>query len=169
MDQDVEKYVRDCEMCNKNKPTNRKSAGLLAPLPIPGRPRESIGMDFIIHLPRTKAGYTALYVVVYRLTKLVHIVPTTDTATAANVAQLFLDAVFRNHGLPRNRVSDRDVKFTCSFWTAFCEQLGIKQKVSSAYHPETDGQTERTNRIIVDTMRHYISPMQDDGMSISLQ
>ena len=162
MEQDVEKYVRDCEMCNRNKPTNRKKAGLLAPLPIPGRPWESIGMDFITHLPRTKAGYTALYVVVDRLTKLVHIVPTTDTATAADVAQLFLDAVFKNHGLPRNIVSDRDVKFTSSFWTAFCEQVGIKLKMSSAYHPETDGQTERTNRIIVDMMRHYISPMQDD-------
>ena len=109
-------------------------------------------MDFITHLPRTKAGYNALYVVVDWLTKLVHIVPTTDTATAAvvHVAQLILDAVFRIHGLPRNTVSNRDVKFTSSFWTAFCEQVGIKLKMSSAYHPETDGHSERTNRIIVD-------------------
>jgi len=140
----VEKYVRDCEICNRNKPSNRKEAGLLAPLPIPGRIWESIGMDFITHLPRTKAGYTALYVVVERLTKLGHVVPTTDTATAADVAQLFLDAVFRNHGLPRNVMSDRDVKFTSSFWTAFCEQVGINLKMSSAYHPmaRLKGQTE---------------------------
>ena len=162
MEQDITQYVGNCEACGRNKPTNQKKAGLLAPLPIPGRPWESIGMDFITHLPRTKAGYTALYVVVDRLTKLVHMAPTTDTATAADVAQLFLDIVFRNHGLPRSIVSDRDVKFTSSFWTAFCEQVGIKLKMSSAYHPETDGQTERINRIIVDMMRHYISPTQDD-------
>ena len=100
--------------------------------------------------------------VVDGLTKLVHIVPTTDTATAANVAQLFLDTVLENHELPRSILSDRDVNFTSSFWTAFCEQMGIKLKMSSAYHPETDGQTERTNRIIVDMIRHYIGPMQDD-------
>jgi len=124
----VEKYVRECQMCNKNKPTNRNKARLLAPLSIPGRPWESIGMNFITHLPRTREEYIAQFVhtlVVDRLTKLVHIVPTTDTATAAHVAQLFLDAVLRNHGLPRNTVSDRDVKFTSSFWTAFCEQVGI--------------------------------------------
>ena len=77
---------------------------------------------FITHLPKTKARFTALYVVVDRLTKLVHIIPTTDTATAADVAQLFLDVIFRNHGLPKNIVSDRDVKFTSRFWAPFCEQ-----------------------------------------------
>jgi len=99
-------------MCSKNKPLNRKRAGLLSPLPIPGRPWESIGMDFTTHLPKTKAGYTALYVVLDKLTKLVHIAPTTDTATAADTAQLFLDMVTKNHGLPNNIGSDRDSKFT---------------------------------------------------------
>jgi len=101
-------------------------------------------MDFITHLPRTKAGYIALYVVVERLTELGHVIPTTGTATAAEVAQLFLDAVFRNNGLPRNIMSDRGVKFTSSFWTAFCEQVGINLKMSSAYHPmaRLKGQTE---------------------------
>ena len=89
-------------------------------------------MDFITHLPKTKTGYTALYVVIDRLTKLVHIAPTTNTATAADTAQLFLDMVFKHHGLPRNIVSDRDSKFTSSFWTSFCEQVGIKLKMSSA-------------------------------------
>ena len=159
---DVAQYVQDCEMCSRNKAPNTKKAGLLSPLPIPGRPWESIGMDFITHLPRTKAGYTALYVVVDRLTKLVHMTPTTDTATAADTAQLFLDMVFKHHGLPSSIVSDRDVKFTSSFWTSFCQQVGIKLKMSTAYHPETDGQTERMNRVIVDMLRHYISPTHDD-------
>ena len=137
-------------------------AGLLAPLPIPGKPWESIGMDFITHLPKTKSGYTALYVVIDRLTKLTHIGPTTHTATAEDTAQLFLDLVYKHHGLPQNIVSDRDVKFTSSFWNSFCEQVGVKLSMSSAYHPETDGQTERMNRVIVDMMRHYISPTHDD-------
>ena len=147
MEQDITKYVGDCEMCSRNKPTNQKKAGLLAPLPIPGKPWESIGMDFITHLPKTKSGYTALYVVIDRLTKLTHIAPTTDTATAEDTAQLFLDLVYKHHGLPQNIVSDRDVKFTSSFWNSFCEQVGVKLSMSSAHHPETDGQTERMNRV----------------------
>ena len=162
MEADVARYVGNCEMCTRNKSPNTKKAGLLAPLPFLGRPWESIGMDFITHLPKTKTGYTALYVVIDRLTKLVHIAPTTNTATAADTAQLFLDMVFKHHGLPRNIVSDRDVKFTSSFWASFCEQVGIKLKMSSAYHPQTDGQTERMNRVIVDMMRHYINPTHDD-------
>ena len=135
MEQDIIQYVQNCEMCSRNKPSNRKQAGLLSPLPIPGRPWESIGMDFITHLPKTQAGHTALYVVVDRLTKLVHIAPTTDNATAEETAQLFLDLIFKHHGLPRNIVSDMDVKFTSSFWRSFCEQVGVMLNMSSAYHP----------------------------------
>ena len=105
MGADVTRYVGNCEMCTRNKSPNTKKAGLLAPLPIPSRPWESIGMDFITHLPKTKTGYTALYVVIDRLTKLVHIAPMTNTATAADTAQPFLDMVFKHHGLPRNIVS----------------------------------------------------------------
>ena len=162
LDKDVADYVGGCEMCSRNKPTNLKKAGLLSPLPIPGTPWESVGMDFITHLPKTRSGHTALYVVVDRLTKLVHMAPTTNTATAEETAQLFLDLVFKHHGLPQDIVSDRDVKFTGSFWTSFCEQVGIKLKMSTAYHPQTDGQTERMNRVIVDMIRHYISPTHDD-------
>ena len=107
MELDIIQYVQNCEMCSRNKPTNRKQAGLLSPLPIPGRPWESIGMDFITHLPKTQAGHKALYVVVDRLTKLVHIAPTTDNATAEEKAQLFLDLIFKHHGLPRNIVGRR--------------------------------------------------------------
>ena len=91
MDQDIINNVERCEICSRKKSTNKKKAGVLAPLPILGRPWESISMDFVTHLPKTKAGYTALYVVVDRLTKLVHVAPTTDAATAEDVAQLFLD------------------------------------------------------------------------------
>jgi len=99
-------------------------------------------VDFITHLPKIKARYTAVYVVVDRLTKLVHIAPTTDTATTTNTSQLFKDMVFKNHGLPSCIVSDKDVNFTSSLRTAFCQQVGIKLKMSTAYHPKTDGQTD---------------------------
>ena len=162
MDQMVIDYVGSCEMCNRDKPTNRKPAGLLQPLPISGRPWESIGMDFITHLRKTTSGHTALYVVIDRLTKLTHIVPTTDTATAPEVAEMFINEVVKHHGLPREIISYRDAKFTSKFWEAFCEQVGIKLKMSSAYHPQTDGQTERINRVIVDMIRHYIDPTHED-------
>ena len=115
MDTMIIEYVGSCEMCNRNKARNRKLAGLLQPLPIPGRPWESIGMDFITHLPKTKAGNTALYVVIDRLTKLTHIIPTTDTATAPEVAGMFINNVVKHHGLPRDIISDRDAKFTSNF------------------------------------------------------
>ena len=162
MDETVATYVNNCEMCVRNKAPTRKPAGLLQPLPIPGRPWESIGMDFITHLPQTKAGHTAIYVIIDRLTKLTHIVPTTDNATAPDVAEMFIDTVVKHHGLPRNIVSDRDAKFTSKFWEAFCEQIGIQMKMSSAYHPQTDGQTERMNRVIIDMIRHYVDPMHND-------
>ena len=162
MDQMVVEYVGSREMCNRNKAPNRKPKGLLQPLPIPGRPWESIGMDFITHLPMTNAGHTALYVVIDRLTKLTHIVPTTDGATAPEVADMFINAIVRHHGLPREIISDRDVMFTSKFWEAFSDQVGIKMKMSSAYHPQTDGQTERMNRVIIDMIRHNIDPTHND-------
>ncbi len=162
IDESVATYVSNCEMCIRNKAPNRKPAGLLQPLPLPGRPWESIGMDFITHLPQTQAGHTAIYVIIDRLTKLTHIVPTTDKATAPDVAEMFIDTVVKHHGLPRNIIPDRDAKFTSKFWEAFCEQVGIQMKMSSAYHPQTDGQTERMNRVIIDMIRHYVDPMHND-------
>jgi len=104
LQEDIAKYVKDCEMCSRKKPLDRKKAGLLSPLPIPGRPWESIGMDFITHLPLTKVGYTAVDVVVDRLTKLMHIAPTIDTTTEANTARLFLNIISKNYGLPSSMI-----------------------------------------------------------------
>ena len=159
---DVEDYVKTCASCQRNKPSNARPSGLLQPLPIPDAPWQSVGIDFITHLPKTDAGHTSLMVCVCRLSKMVHLVPTTDTASAEDVARLFVDHVVRLHGVPRDLVSDRDVRFTSKFWTAFCAQLGVDRNMSTAFHPQSDGQTERSNRVLQDMLRHYVNPMHND-------
>jgi hypothetical protein len=91
---------------------------------------------------------------------MVHFKPTTNRATATTVADLFIEAVFRPHGIPSETISDRGTQFTAAFWQAFTQRLGIRFKMSTAYHPQTDGQTERTNRVVADTLRHYTMEYQ---------
>mgnify|MGYP002655140599 CR=1 FL=1 len=112
-------------------------------------------MDFVVALPKTEGGYDAVLVFVDRLTKMSHLVPTTTTCTAEQVARLFFDNVVRLHGVPKDIVSDRDCKFTSKFWGALSELLGIKLHMSTAYHPQTDGQTERMNRTLGDMLRNF--------------
>jgi hypothetical protein len=119
-------------------------------------------MDWITGLPCTAAGHDAIMVVIDRLSKLIHLIPTVTNATAPDVANLFINHVVKLHGFPSEIDSDRDVKFTSVFWKTLCEKWGIKQAMSSAHHPQTDGQTERVNRMLEEYLRHYISPMQDD-------
>ena len=119
-------------------------------------------MDFIIHLPTTKQGHDAIFVVVDRLTKMVYLIPTSTNISASDVARLYRDHVFVHHGYPKNFVTDRDSKFTSHFWRDLQRQLGIDNCMSTAFHPQTDGQTERTNRILEDMLRHFVSPLQDD-------
>jgi hypothetical protein len=159
---DVRRYVQSCPSCQANKGTNQKPGGLLQPLPIPDEPWESVSMDFIVHLPKTKQGHDAIYVVVDRLTKMVHLIPTTTSVTASEVAALFRNHVWKLHGDPKHFVSDRDSKFTSKFWQDLQRQLGIHSHTSTAFHPQSDGQTERTNRILEDMLRHYVNPQQDN-------
>lgn len=119
-------------------------------------------MDFITQLPKSASGYDAVVVFVDRLTKMVHIAPTMTTATAQDTAELFVHHVVRLHGLPISMVSDRDSKFTSKFWEAVWPLLGTQLHRSSAFHPQSDGQTERVNKVFEDTIRHFVSPFQDD-------
>jgi transposase InsO family protein len=162
MTRDIKRYVKTCDSCQRNKPSNRRPAGLLQPLPIPEGRWEDISMDFIVELPRTKKGHDAILVVVDRLTKRAHFCPTTTDATAPDAARVFIDNIFRLHGLPRTIVSDRDSRFTSDFWRALFEILDVKLKLSTAYHPETDGQTERVNRTLEQVLRAYVGYRQDD-------
>jgi hypothetical protein len=159
---DVEAYVRSCHSCQRAKAVQQKPAGLLRPLPIPQEPWESISMDWITCLPPTTRGHDAILVFVCRLSKMVHIAPTTSKITAEGTAQLFAQEVWKHHGLPRDIVSDRDPRLTSHFWQAIMKYLGTKTNMSTAFHPQTDGQTERVNRVLEDMLRHFVGPRQDD-------
>ena len=155
-------FVKDCGLCQRNKHPNHKPFGFLQPLRVPDFRWESVSMDFIVQLPMTKNGKDAILVFVDRLSKMVHFAATNTTVTAEDTAKLFRHEVFRLHGMPREIISDRDTRFTSAFWKEVCRLLSIRQGLSTAYHPQTDGQTERTNRILEDMLRHYVNPTLDD-------
>lgn len=162
MKEDVTHYVKSCYKCQSNKPNNRYPLGLLQSIPVPEKAWEQVSMDLITQLPKTKEGYDAIVVFVDKFTKMVHIAPTTTTVTAPQLARIFFREVVRLHGVPKSIISDRDPRFTSNFWKCLWSQLGTKLAMSTAYHPQTDGQTERTNRTIEDMLRAYVNYEQND-------
>lgn len=113
-------------------------------------------MDLITQLPKTATGYDAIVVFVDRLTKMIHLAPTMTTVDAPGTAKLFFDHVVRQHGMPLAIVSDRDPRFTSTFWKSLFELTGTRLAMSTANHPQTDGQTERANRTIEEMLRAYV-------------
>jgi hypothetical protein len=164
LESDVERYVRFCEACQKNKASTQKPYGLLKPLPIPGRRWDDISCDMIVKLPKTASTKVdSILVVVDRLSKMVHLIPCTESLTAKGFAQLILREVIRLHGVPRSILSDRGTQLQNNrFWREVCAELGMKPLLSSAYHPQSDGQTERVNRVIEEVLRSYIRPDMRD-------
>ncbi len=162
MNEEIRKYVSSCEACQKNKAMSQAPMGLLQPLPIPEYPWHTVTMDLITALPRTKRGHDAIMVVVEKLSKWVIYAATTTDVTAPQLAEVFFDRVVRQRSLPRVIVSDRDPRFTSIFWRALWQQLGTNLHMSTAFHPETDGQTERQNRTLEETLRSYVNYKQDD-------
>jgi len=142
---DVEPYVRTCPCCQRNKPTNQKPAGLLQPLLVPTRKWGIVSMDLITALPETASGNTAIVVFVDRLTKMAHLAACKTTSGTQAFAKMLRHEVISLHGIPYEFVSDRDGRFTGLFMREVCCMLNIKQAMSTAYHPHTDGQTERAN------------------------
>jgi hypothetical protein len=156
MKYDVQAYIKECLECQRNKVRNIRASGLLQPLPIPSRRWEHISMDYITHLPTTiDTGYNSVWVIVDRFTKMCHFVPCHHTITAKETAKLFIKEIFRLHGVPKTIVSDRDPIFTSEFWKGLFEYLGTTLCMSSGYHPQTDGQTERMNRTLEEMLRAY--------------
>jgi len=158
----VRDYIRSCPACQGNKPTNQKPAGLMQPLPIPDYNWQQVSMDLITQLPKTASGHDAIVTVVDRLSKMTHFIPATTDINAPKLAQLFIDHVVRLHGMPTMIVSDRDPRFTSTFWQNVMDRLGTYTAMSTAYHPQTDGQTERANRTIEEMLRSYVSTNQTD-------
>lgn len=156
MKKDIKKLVRECDVCQASKYETTSLAGLLQPLPVPKQAWEDISMDFIEGLPKPQ-GYDVIMVVVDRFTKFVHFIPVTHPFTALRAVELFMQYVFKLHGLPRSMVSDRGSVFVSSFWKSFLTIQGSSLNFSSAYHPESDGQTKVLNRCLQAYLRCYAS------------
>ena len=162
MHAETREYVSTCVACQRNKAVTQQPAGLLQPLPIPERPWQVVTLDLITQLPRTRAGHDAIVVFVDKLTKWATYVATRTDVDAPGLARIFFDHVVRLHGVPEGLVSDRDTRFTSLFWRALWQQLGTSLLMSTAFHPQTDGQTERQNRTLEETLRAYVGYHQDD-------
>ncbi|TYK21249.1 ty3-gypsy retrotransposon protein [Cucumis melo var. makuwa] len=153
MKREVADFVSRCLVCQQVKASRQRPAGLLQLLSVPGRKWESVSMDFITELPKTLKGYTVIWVVVDRLTKSAHFVPGKSTYTANKWGQLYMTEIVRLHGVPVSIVSDRDARFTSKFWKGLQLALSTRLDFSKAFHPQTDGQTERLNQILEDMLR----------------
>lgn len=157
----IKDYVSGCDICIRNKSSHHKPYGLLSPLPIPEAPWLSISVDFITQLPPSST-FTSICVFVDRFSKMAIFVPTFNEVDAEGTVQLFITHVFSQFGLPNDIVSDRGVVFTSKFTQAMLKSLNVKQKLSSAFHPQTDGQTERINSILEQYLRCYINYQQSN-------
>ena len=158
---DVHSYVTSCSRCQMNKSSHERPHGLLRPLPVPEDRWQVATLDLITALPRTRHDHDAIVVVVDKLSKLTHIWPTVTTVSAPQLAQQFFTNVVRLHGLPQSLVSDRDPRFTSLFWQELWRLCGTTLRMSTSFHPQTDGQTERQNRTLEDMLRAYVSQRQD--------
>jgi hypothetical protein len=160
----VDRWTRNCHACRRATPSREARQGVLRPLPVPERPWKDISMDFITHLTPSN-GFDAILVIVDRLTKMKHFIPCKSTCSAEDVAHLYVEHIWKLHGLPENVVSDRGPQFVALFWKHLTQRLKIKATLSTAYHPETDGQTERSNAIVEQYLRVYVDYLQDDWSS----
>ena len=152
---EVKSHVKLCGLCQRIKPRTARPYGSLMPLPVPVRPWESISMDFVTGLPNCD-GYDAILTVVCTFSKMAHFIPCTKTVNAKQLAKMILNEVYRYHGLPRIIISDRDTRITSEFFRKLMADLRTTLCLSTAYHPQSDGNTERTHRTIEQILRSYV-------------
>jgi hypothetical protein len=150
----VQDFVRECSTCQRYKSEHLHPAGLLLPLPIPTAVWADIGLDFVEALPKVN-GKSVILSVVDRFSKYCHFIPLAHPYTAESVAQAFFTDIVRLHGMPQSIVSDRDPVFTSLFWRELMRLMGTKLHMTSAFHPQSDGQTEAANRVIVMYLRCF--------------
>jgi hypothetical protein len=162
MYEEIKKYVVSCLPCQSNKPSQQVPMGLLQPLSIPNKKWETVTMDLITGLPVTKNGNDAIVVWVDKLSKQAHFAATKTTIDAPGLAKLMYETVVRHHGMPTSIVSDRDPRFTSNFWRSLWNLTGTNLAMSTAFHPQTDGQTERMNRTLEDMLRATANYEQDN-------
>lgn len=151
----MQDYVSSCQICKQAKPEHTRVPGLLQPLPIPEQAWQTINLDFVEGLPKSKK-FDTIMVVIEKLTKYAHFIPLTHPYTAMLVAQLFHNNIFKLHGLPQVIISDRDEIFTSNLWQELFKLSETTLNMSSSYHPQTDGQTERLNQCLETYLRCMI-------------
>jgi len=157
----VKDYIQSCTSCTQAKTLHHRPYGLLKQLPVPERPWNSISMDFIEQLPDS-TGFTAILVIVDRLSKQAIFIPTHDTITSPELAKLFLLHVFSKHGVPAHVTSDRGTEFVSHFFRSLGKALNMRLHSTSSYHPEGDGQTEQSNQTLEQYLRVYCNYQQDN-------
>ena len=156
---DVEKYMEECDLCQRMKNRMEELAGKLKLSEVPKKPWSHITVDFIIKLP-VVAGKDVILVVCDRLSKMTHFVATTEGTSVEGLVRLFRDNVWKLHGLPESVVSDREPQFAAELTKELNRMLGIKTKVLTAFHPQTDGQTEQMNQELEQYLRFFVDHRQ---------
>jgi len=164
MNERIIDFVQSCPECQQNKASRHQPYGLSSPLELSYAPWQSIAMDFIMELPVSE-GCDQLWVVIDRFTKMAHFIPLKEK-TAADLTKIFAREIWRFYGLPTDIVSDRDSRFTSEVWKEFLRLLGIRPRMSTAFHPQTDGQTERLNQTIEVYLWAFVTKEQDDWVSL---
>lgn len=165
MAKQVKKYVETCDVCQRMKAPRHKPHGELAQLPLPKGPWQEIAMDFIVGLPPAKHRRVvcdAILVVVCRYSKMVRFIPCTGDVAATELATILCEEVFARYGTPKSIVTDRGPVFTSNYWGTLCSHLAVRRLLSTAFHPQTDGQTERTNQTLECYLRCYANWEQDN-------
>ncbi|KAI4372833.1 hypothetical protein MLD38_011017 [Melastoma candidum] len=161
MEKQVRRPIPRCASCHQAK-SRVQPQGLYTPLPVPERLWEHVSMDFVLGLPRTRRRKDSIMVVVDRFSTMAHFFPCQKMDDATNVEDLYFQEVLRLHGVPKSIVSDRNVKFLSYLWKTSWHKLGTKLVFSTAYHPQTDGQTEVVNRTMAAILRTLVLKNQKD-------
>lgn len=168
MQRDVTDYCKSCTNCAHSKTDTQRPYGLLRPLEVPNRPWQAIGIDFVGPLPSSSnrnGFYDMIAVIIDHLSAMVHLLPMRQNFKAKEVAELIFEGVYKLHGLPERIVSDRDSYFTSTFWSELHKLIGVELRLSTAFHPQTDGATERANRTINTMLRQAVAPHQKDWVA----
>jgi len=155
--------VEGCNACQQNKNHTEQPAGKLMPNSIPEKPWMHILANFITKLPLAQ-GYDSILVVVDRLTKIVHFIPTTEKTSVEGLARLFRDNVWKLHSLPKSIISDRGPQFMAGLMKELNDMLGIKSKLSTVFHSQTNGQTERVNQELEQYLQMFIDHRQEQWL-----
>ncbi|GKD51842.1 putative reverse transcriptase domain-containing protein [Tanacetum coccineum] len=158
MKAEIATYVSKCMTCAKVKAEYQKPSGLLVQPKIPEWKWENITMDFVTKLPKTASGQDMIWVIVDRLTKSAHFLPAKENDSMEKLTRQYLKEVVSRHGVPVSIISDRDGRFVSQFWQSLQEAFGTQLDMSTAYHPETDGQSERTIQTLEDMLRACVTP-----------